>query len=50
LILLDWGILLIVVAQVGKYPKNVENFASEREEGKREMKISKWRKAANTGL
>jgi len=33
-----------------KYPKNAENFASEREEGKREMKIQIWREAANTGL
>ena len=33
-----------------KYPKNAENFASEREEGKREMKIQMWREVANTGL
>jgi len=33
-----------------KCPKNTENFASEREEGKREMKIQIWREAVNTGL
>ena len=33
-----------------KYPKNAENFASEREEGKREMKIKKLGEVANTGL
>ena len=33
-----------------KYPKNAENFADEREEGKREMKIKKLGEAANTGL
>ena len=30
--------------------KNAENFADEREEGKREMKIKKLGEAANTGL
>jgi hypothetical protein len=30
--------------------KNTENFASKREEGKREMKIQIWREGANTGL
>ena len=33
-----------------KYLKNAENFANEREEGEREMKIQIWREAANTGL
>ena len=33
-----------------KYPKNAENFADEREEGKREIEIQIWREAANTGL
>lgn len=33
-----------------KYLKNAKNFASEREEGKREMKIQILREAANTGL
>ncbi len=32
-----------------KYPKNAENFADKREEGKREMEIQMWREAANTG-
>ena len=30
--------------------KNTENFASEREEGEREMKIQIWRDTANTVL
>jgi hypothetical protein len=33
-----------------KCPKNAENFASEREEGKREIEIQIWREAANTEL
>jgi hypothetical protein len=33
-----------------KYPKNTENFADEREEGTREIKIQMRREAANTGL
>ena len=33
-----------------KCPKNAENFADEREEGTREMKIQMWREAANTEL
>ena len=33
-----------------KYPKNAENFADKREEGKREIEISIWREVANTGL
>ncbi len=33
-----------------KCSKNAENFASEREEGKHEMKIQMWREVANTGL
>ena len=31
-------------------PKNAENFADEREEGKREIEIQIWREATNTGL
>ncbi len=33
-----------------KCPKNAENFADEREEGKREIEIQIWREAANAGL